>query len=56
MGIDRVHELYRILQAIKFKNFIDRTGYNRRKRGLLNFIKEIRVILSLKFNQYEEKK
>ena len=54
MSIDSEHQLFRILRSIDFKNLIDRTVYNRRKRGLINFIEQIRVTLSEKFNEFEE--
>ncbi len=54
MSIDSEHQLFRDLQSTRFYNLIDRTVYNRRKRGLVNHIEEIRVILSEKFNQFED--
>jgi len=54
MGVDSEHQLFRDLQSTRFFNLIDRTVYNRRKRGLVNHIKKIRVILSEKFNQFED--
>lgn len=36
MSIDSEHQLFRVLKSINFENLIDRTVYNRRKRGLSN--------------------
>jgi hypothetical protein len=54
MSIDSEHQLFRILKSIDFDNLIDRTVYNRRKRGLINFIEQIRITLSERFNEFEE--
>lgn len=54
MSIDSEHQLFRDLQFTRFDKLIDRTVYNRRKRGLVNHIEKIRVIFSEKFNQYED--
>lgn len=54
MGIDSEHQLFRDLQFTRFDKLIDRTVYNRRKRGLVNHIEKIRVVFSEKFNQYED--
>ena len=54
MSIDSEHQLFRDLQSTRFCKLIERTVYNRRKRGLVNHIEEIRVILSEKFNQFED--
>ena len=54
MSIDSEHQLFRVLKSINFENLIDRTVYNRRKRGLINYIDEIRMTLSEKFNEFEE--
>ena len=54
MSIDSEHQLFRELSLTHFNGLIDRTVYNRRKRGLMNYIEEIRVILSEKFNQFED--
>ena len=53
MSVDSEHQLFRDLQSTRFFGLIDRTVYNRRKRGLVNHIEEIRVILSEKFNHFE---
>ena len=54
MSIDSEHQLFRILKSINFKNLIDRTVYNRRKRGLVNYMEQIRVTLSDRFNEFED--
>ena len=54
MSIDSEHQLFRDLQFTRFDKLIDRTVYNRRKRGLVNHIEKIRVVFSEKFNQYED--
>ena len=54
MSIDSEHQLFRVLKSINFENLIDRTVYNRRKRGLINYIDEIRMTLSEKINEFEE--
>jgi len=54
MSIDSEHQLFRDLKSTRFYKLIDRTVYNRRKRGLVKHIEEIRVILSEKFNEYED--
>ncbi len=54
MSIDSEHQLFRVLKSINFENLIDRTVYNRRKRGLINYIDEIRMTISEKFNEFEE--
>ena len=54
MGVDSEHQLFRDLQSTRFFNLIDRTVYNRRKRGLVIHIERIRVILSEKINPYED--
>ena len=54
MSIDSEHQLFRMLKTINFKNLIDRTVYNRRKRGLVNYIEQIRVTLSERFNEFED--
>ncbi|NOQ92296.1 MAG: IS982 family transposase [Flavobacteriaceae bacterium] len=54
MSIDSEHQLFRDLQSTRFFGLIERTVYNRRKRGLVNHIEEIRVILSEKFNEFED--
>ena len=55
MSIDSEHQLFRILKSINFKNLIDRTVYNRRKRGLVNYIEQIRVTISERFNKEQQK-
>jgi len=54
MSIDSEHQLFRDLKSTRFYKLIDRTVYNRRKRGLVKYIEKIRVILSEKFNEYED--
>ena len=54
MSIDSEHQLFRMLKTINFKNLIDRTVYNRRKRGLVNYIEQISVTLSERFNEFED--
>lgn len=54
MSIDSEHQLFRDLKSTRFNKLIDRTVYNRRKRGLVNHIEKIRVTLSEKFNEYED--
>lgn len=54
LSIDSEHHLFRILSSTRFNKLIDRTVYNRRKRTLVNYIEEIRRILSEKFNQFED--
>ena len=54
MSIDSEHQLFRVLKSIGFTKLIDRTVYNRRKRGLANYIEEIRILFSEKFNQSED--
>jgi hypothetical protein len=54
MSIYSEHQLFRDLQSTRFYSLIDRTVYNWRKRGLVNYIEEIRVILSEKFNQFKD--
>ncbi len=54
MSIDSEHQLFRVLSSIGFENLIDRTLYNRRKRRLVNYIEQIRVVLSEKFNEFED--
>ena len=53
MSIDSEHQLFRVLKGIKFENLIDRSVYNRRKRGLAQYIEQIRLALSEKFNAFE---
>ncbi len=53
MSIDSEHQLFRVLNGIQFKNLIDRSVYNRRKRNLAEFMEQIRFTLSEKFNQFE---
>jgi len=53
MSIDSEHQLFRDLESTRFFGLIERTVYNRRKRGLVNHIEKIRVTLSEKFNQFE---
>jgi hypothetical protein len=53
MSIDSEHQLFRDLKSTSFHKLIERTVYNRRKRGLVNHIEKIRVIISEKFNQFE---
>jgi len=54
MSIDSEHQLFRILKSIGFENLIDRTVYNRRKRRLVNYMEHIRVVISEKFNEFED--
>ena len=54
MSIVSEHQLIRILISIDFKNLINRTVYNRRKRRLGNYMEQIRMTLSGKFNEFEE--
>lgn len=54
MSIDSEHQLFRILKSIGFENIIDRTVYNRRKRRLVNYMEQIRVVISEKFNEFED--
>jgi len=54
MSIDSEHQLFRILKSISFENLIDRTVYNRRKRRLVNYMEQIRVVISEKFNEFED--
>jgi len=54
MGIDSEHQLFRNLTSTRFNNLIDRTVYNRRKRKLVSHIENIRMIISEKFNQFED--
>lgn len=54
MSIDSEHQLFRDLKSTSLHQLIERTVYNRRKRGLVRYIEEIRVIISEKFNQFEE--
>lgn len=53
MSIDSEHQLFRLLKSIAFDNLIDRSVYNRRKRGLAPFFEQIRVGLSECFNSFE---
>jgi len=53
MSIDSEHQLFRDLQSTRFYSLIDRTVYNLRKRGVVNHIKKIRVVISEKFNEFE---
>ncbi|MBL4587038.1 MAG: IS982 family transposase, partial [Flavobacteriales bacterium] len=48
------HQLFRTLSSSDFENMIDRTVYNRRKRGLAQHIEHIRCVLSEKFNEFED--
>jgi len=54
MSIDSEHQLFRDLKSTSLHKLIERTVYNRRKRGLVNHIEKIRVIISEKFNQFEQ--
>jgi len=54
MSIDSEHQLFRDLKSTSLHKLIERTVYNRRKRGLVKYIEKIRVIISKKFNQFED--
>jgi len=54
MSIDSEHQLFRILKSTGFDKLIDRTVYNRRKRRLVDYMEQIRVSISEKFNEFED--
>ena len=54
MGIDSENNLFIRLKSVEFPNLIDRSGYNRRRRGLYIYIEQIRRLLANQFNEFED--
>jgi len=54
MSIDSECQLFRTISGLEIEQKIERSVYNRRKRKLVSFIEEIRLMMATKFNEFED--
>jgi len=54
LGIDSEHHLFRLLSRTPLSSRIDRSVYNWRKRRLITYIEDVRMVFSEKFNAFED--
>lgn len=54
MSIDSECQIFRTIYGLEIEQKIERSVYNRRKRKLVPFIEEIRLMMAAKFNEFED--